>query len=65
VVAAASGRRRRIHAWPRTVVVAAGLIGHGVWDLVHWRANAVVARSFSEFCWLFDVGLGVAVLVPA
>jgi hypothetical protein len=31
----------------------------------HWRANAVVTRSFSEWCGLFDLGLGVAILVLA
>src|SRR5215213_79082 len=27
-------------------LVAAGLIGHGVWDVVHYWANRVAARSF-------------------
>jgi hypothetical protein len=43
--------------------VAAGLIGHAAWDAVHWRANAVVARSFAEWCVVFDLGVGGAILL--
>lgn len=45
------------------VQVAAGLIGHAVWDFVHWRRHAVVSRSLSERCGALDLTLGAGVLV--
>ena len=36
-------------------VVAAGWFLHGVWDLVHLRLDKVVARSFAEWCGVFDI----------
>jgi hypothetical protein len=44
-------------------LVAAGLIGHAVLDVVLWRADRVVARSFAEWCAVFDVVVGVGILV--
>ena len=46
-----------------TVVVAVGLIAHAAWDVVLWRADAVVARTFTEWCAVYDVVLGVGLLV--
>jgi hypothetical protein len=46
-----------------TAVVAAGLIGHAAWDLVQWRADAVIARSFAEWCGVYDLVLGVGLLL--
>jgi len=43
-------------------LVAAALIGHAVWDAVHFRLNRVVARSYAEFCAVVDLLLGVAIL---
>ena len=43
-------------------VLAAGLVGHGVWDAFHHRANAVVWRWYAEACLVFDVLLAAAVL---
>lgn len=43
-------------------LVAAGLIGHGVWDVVHYWANRVVVRSFAEWCAVYDILLGAAIL---
>ncbi|HWM16040.1 MAG TPA: hypothetical protein VNP97_05575, partial [Microbacterium sp.] len=31
-------------------VAALGVIGHGVWDVVHHRRDKAVTRAFSEFC---------------
>ncbi|MEX5270707.1 hypothetical protein [Kocuria sabuli] len=45
------------------VPIAAGLIGHGVWDLVHWRRHEVVSRSLSEWCGALDLTLGLGVLL--
>lgn len=43
-------------------VLAAGLVGHGVWDAFHHRANAVVWRWYAETCIVYDVLLAAAVL---
>lgn len=45
------------------IVVAAGLIGHGVWDVVHWRRHEVVAPSLAEWCAVLDLTLGVGILL--
>ena len=45
------------------VIVIAGLIAHGVWDVIHHRAGTVVARSYSAFCAGLDAALAVAVAV--
>ena len=44
-------------------IVAAGLIAHAVLDVVLWRADRVVARSFAEWCAVFDVVVGVGIVV--
>jgi hypothetical protein len=36
-------------------VLAAGWFFHGVWDLVHLRRNAVVSRSYAEWCGVLDI----------
>jgi hypothetical protein len=36
-------------------VVAAGWFLHGVWDFVYLRLDEVVARSFAEWCGVFDI----------
>ena len=46
-------------------LVAAGLVGHAVWDVRHHRRNVVVSRSYAEFCAAFDVGLAVIVLLAS
>lgn len=43
-------------------VLAAGLVGHGVWDAFHHRADAVVWRWYAETCLVYDVLLAAAVL---
>ncbi|WP_341720915.1 hypothetical protein QQG74_15075 [Micromonospora sp. FIMYZ51] len=47
------------------VLSALVLIGHGAWDLLHYRRNWVVPRSLAEFCMLLDVPLGVGFLLLA
>ncbi|WP_188196949.1 hypothetical protein [Nonomuraea sp. SYSU D8015] len=44
-------------------LVAAALIGHGIQDVIVWRANKVVARSLAEFCLVLDLTLGVAIII--
>jgi len=47
-------------------LAAAGLIGHAVWDAVHWRIGTrIVARSFAEWCAVLDLVLGAGILVLA
>ncbi|MFD2025000.1 hypothetical protein [Promicromonospora aerolata] len=43
-------------------VLAAGLVGHGVWDVFHHRANAVVWRWYAETCIVYDLLLAAAVV---
>jgi hypothetical protein len=45
------------------VLASLALIAHAIWDVVHYRKNAVVPRSLAEFCMFFDIPLGVAVIV--
>jgi hypothetical protein len=46
-------------------VVAAGWLGHGLWDFAHLRANAVVSRSYAECCGVVDVLIAAElVLLP-
>jgi hypothetical protein len=44
-------------------LVAAGLLGHSAWDLYHYRANRVVARSLAEFCLLLDAALAMLIVL--
>jgi hypothetical protein len=46
-------------------LAGAALASHAGWDLVHYRRDAVVARSLAEFCMLLDVPLGVGLIVLA
>jgi hypothetical protein len=45
------------------VLASLVLMAHAVWDVIHYRRNAVVPRSLAEACMFFDVALGVAVIV--
>ena len=45
------------------VLVAVGLIGHAIWDAVHWRRHAVVSRSLAEGCAALDLTLGAGILL--
>lgn len=40
-------------------VVAAGWLLHGAWDVVHWRRNSVVSRSYAEACGILDISVGL------
>jgi hypothetical protein len=44
-------------------LVAAGLLAHAGWDAYHHWANKVVVRSMSEFCFVLDVLLAVAIVI--
>jgi hypothetical protein len=47
------------------VLAGVALVGHAVWDVIHYRLNQVVHRSLAEFCVLLDVPLGVGAIVLA
>ena len=44
-------------------LVAAGWLAHGFWDFVHLRRGRVVARSYAEWCGVFDVAVAVQLVV--
>ncbi len=44
-------------------LLAAGWLGHAAWDFAHWRADRVVARSFAEWCCVFDLVGGISILL--
>ena len=52
---------------PRVGLALAGvaLVGHSVWDVIHYRRNQVVHRSLAEFCVLLDVPLGAGAVILA
>ena len=43
-------------------LVGIAILGHGAWDAYHYLRNRVVARSYAEFCAVFDLLLGAAIL---
>jgi hypothetical protein len=44
-------------------LMVVALLGHAAWDAIHWRHNMVVTRSFAEWCGVFDLVLGLGLLV--
>ena len=46
-------------------VLAAGWLGHGVWDLVHLRRRAVVSRSYAQWCGVVDIVMAAELLIAA
>jgi hypothetical protein len=47
------------------VLASSALMAHAVWDVIHYRRNAVVPRSLAEACIFFDVPLGLAAIALA
>jgi hypothetical protein len=43
-------------------LAAAGWLAHGVWDLVHHRANRIAPRWWAELCLVADVLIAVALV---
>jgi hypothetical protein len=48
-----------------TALAGVGFLAHGAWDAYHFKLNAVVHRSWSEFCAVVDLLVGVALIVVA
>ena len=46
-------------------LAAAAALSHCAWDVIHFVRNKVVERSLTEFCFVLDLGLGVALLLAA
>lgn len=44
-------------------LVAAGWLFHGIWDFVHLRLDAVVVRSYAEWCGVLDVLIAVELVL--
>ncbi len=44
-------------------VLAVGWLGHGLWDLVHFRSRRVVPWQWAEWCAVVDVAGGAAFLL--
>ena len=44
-------------------VVAAGWLGHAVWDWVHLAKDRTVSRSFAEWCGAVDVLIAASLIV--
>jgi hypothetical protein len=47
------------------LLAGVGFLAHAVWDGYHCRARKVVDRSYAEFCAVFDVVVGSALIVAA
>jgi hypothetical protein len=45
------------------VLASLTLMAHAVWDVIHYRRNAVVSRSLAEACIAFDLLLGLATII--
>jgi hypothetical protein len=43
-------------------LVGIAILGHAAWDAYHYLRNRVVPRSYAEFCAVFDLLLGAAIL---
>ena len=42
-------------------LIAAGLIGHTVWDVVHLWLDRMVGRAYAQWCAVLDLVLGVSI----
>ena len=43
-------------------LVGIAILGHAAWDAYHYLRDRVVARTYAEFCAIFDLLLGMAIL---
>jgi hypothetical protein len=47
------------------VLIGLGILAHGGWDAYHFWRNAVVHRSYAEFCGVLDAMAGLALIAAA
>lgn len=45
------------------LLIAAGLVAHAIWDIVHHIRRAVVSQPYAEFCAALDLGLAAVLLL--
>ncbi|MEF3305710.1 hypothetical protein [Paenibacillus sp. GYB003] len=46
------------------ILLAAGYIGHTIWDAAHFRTGKVVRRGYAEFCAVLDLLIAAVLLAP-
>ncbi|MCQ6559368.1 hypothetical protein [Paenibacillus mendelii] len=46
------------------ILLAAGYIGHTIWDIAHFRSGKIVWRGYAEFCAVFDLFVAAFLLAP-
>jgi len=45
-------------------LLAAGYIGHAIWDFAHYRSNKIVWRWYSEWCTVLDFFIAAFLIAP-
>lgn len=48
---------------PAQYLLAAAWLGHGLWDVMHHRADKVVPRWYAEICAVLDVLIAIGILL--
>lgn len=46
------------------ILLAAGYIGHTIWDIAHFRTGKIVRRGYAEFCAVLDLLIAALLLAP-
>jgi hypothetical protein len=46
------------------ILLAAGYVGHTIWDIVHFRTGRIVRRGYAEFCAVLDLLIAAVLLAP-
>ncbi|PYI53070.1 hypothetical protein [Paenibacillus flagellatus] len=46
------------------MLLAAGYIGHTIWDIAHFRTGKIVRRGYAEFCAVLDLLIAAVLLAP-
>ncbi|MFK7696244.1 hypothetical protein [Paenibacillus sp. HJGM_3] len=46
------------------ILLAAGYLGHAIWDMVHFRNGKMVLRGYAEFCAVLDFLIAIILLIP-
>ncbi|KON90331.1 hypothetical protein AF332_15790 [Sporosarcina globispora] len=46
------------------ILLAAGYLGHTVWDFFHHRTDTIVPRWYAEFCAVLDFLIAMMLLAP-
>ncbi|MDN4525981.1 hypothetical protein [Fictibacillus fluitans] len=46
------------------ILLAAGYIGHAIWDIAHFKSGKIVRRGYAEFCAVLDLCIALVLLGP-